>query len=205
MSALGGPDSLVQLDVPLRHRGLGKALLHPPAPGLAHGPPAGRRRGSASRARCASAGTSRSGTSRPVTPGTLTSRTALGSAVVITGRPAAIASSTTSPNISSTVTDGSTRKSASAMRRGRSSSGYSPYQRTRSVIASACARVRSRGPSGPGAHDVEPELGHPLERAEQDVEPLVGHQPADEDRPRRGTRRRRRHHLPARLVDAERE
>ena len=28
------------------------------------------------------------------------------------------------------------------------------------------------------------ELGHPLERAEQDVEPFVGHQPSDEDRAR---------------------
>ncbi len=73
----------------------------------------------------------------------------MGTAVVITGRPAAMASSTTRPNISSTATDGSTRKSASAMRRGRSSSGYSPWKRTRSASASACVSVLSLGPSGP--------------------------------------------------------
>ena len=67
----------------------------------------------------ASPPSSGSGPWSPVLPGTFTSRTALGNAVVITGRPAAIASSVTRPNVSRRL--GMATMSASVSQRSTSS------------------------------------------------------------------------------------
>ena len=93
--------------------------------------------------------TSPGGTTRPDSPSRLTQGTPVGSAVLMTGRPASIASTWTMPNASCRLTDGSASRSQRQYHSSRSASDTWPRNRTESAMPSSPASASSAPRSGP--------------------------------------------------------